>query len=104
MGDVVRGAERFKDLPWCRDDSGFKAKRLPSPGAPIYWAICASGAVTPPHSHDHDQTVIILSGEAAMIVDGEPFTLTAGSVLRISAGTVHSARYLAQTELFEIGS
>jgi len=55
------------------------------------------------HEHPYDQTFCLLSGEAVMIVDGVPFHMMGGSVVRIPANVKHSACFGAACEVLEIG-
>jgi len=55
------------------------------------------------HDHPYDQMFCLLSGEAVMTVDGVPFFMTGGAVVRIPANVKHSAYFGAASEVLEIG-
>lgn len=49
------------------------------------------GAILPDHSHPHEQTGIVISGEVEMTIDGETRFLECGDAYIIPAGVRHSA-------------
>lgn len=55
----------------------------------VYWTI-SEGAQLPEHSHPHEQIVNMLEGTYELVVDGEKHVLSAGDVLVIPGGAVHS--------------
>jgi quercetin dioxygenase-like cupin family protein len=44
-----------------------------------------------PHSHDHDESIWVVSGEITFAAGGETFRLGPGDRLMLPAGTVHTA-------------
>ncbi len=50
----------------------------------------AVNAVVPPHSHPHEQTGIVLEGEATFTVGGETKTLKPGDMYVIPGGVEHT--------------
>lgn len=56
------------------------------------WAWTDSpGATYAPHRHEHDESLWVLAGEIAFVIDGETYRLGPGDRLRLPAGTVHAA-------------
>ncbi len=55
-----------------------------------------AGSSVPMHHHIHEQTTYIIEGQLDMIIDGEPFSLTAGMYHIIPSNTPHSA--IAKTD------
>jgi len=51
------------------------------------------GTGPPPHSHDWDETFYVLSGCVEISFDGNTANATAGSLVHLPAGTVHSFRF-----------
>lgn len=57
--------------------------------ATIFESAFESGGHFPPHTHDHDQTLIVLDGEGILFIGEEPHTIGTDSVIRIPAQTPH---------------
>lgn len=49
------------------------------------------GAHYRPHSHDHDETICLITGEITFTIDNRAYTLRPGDRLTLPAGTVHAA-------------
>jgi oxalate decarboxylase/phosphoglucose isomerase-like protein (cupin superfamily) len=68
----------------------------PWPGVadPAFWgAAIASvrpGEATSPHSHDEEETFLIMSGKGLITVDGERETVEAGDVIYLPRGSTHT--------------
>ena len=56
-----------------------------------FWSI-PEGTILPAHDHPHEQIVNLLEGEFELTVGSETERLTAGSVVVIPSGKVHSGR------------
>lgn len=52
----------------------------------------AKGLVLPPHSHSHDETIIVVKGKLGVELNGQETTLIPGAYAFLPAGTVHSLR------------
>lgn len=52
----------------------------------------APGVAFPDHRHPGEEIIYVLQGTFEYRVDGRPVTVTAGGVLFIPAGAIHSAR------------
>jgi quercetin dioxygenase-like cupin family protein len=57
--------------------------------ATVIEAVFESGGHFPPHTHEHDQTLIVLDGEGILFIGEEPHTIIPETVIRIPAGTPH---------------
>lgn len=60
-----------------------------SGGATVIESVFESGGHFPPHTHEHDQTLIVLDGEGILFIGEEPQTIIPDTVIRIPAGTPH---------------
>ena len=49
----------------------------------------APGTVIPLHTHNVEETVMLLEGEATVVVDGKSYELVAGDVTWVPAGVPH---------------
>ena len=49
----------------------------------------APGAASPPHRHDHDQVIYVLSGEGRVVVGDDDFPVAAGDVIVAPAEIPH---------------
>lgn len=50
------------------------------------------GAYYPPHSHEHDECICVISGNILFYVNGKEYELTPGKKLYLPAHTIHEAR------------
>ena len=48
-----------------------------------------AGAATPPHRHEHEEVVVILSGHGHAVVDGRDVRYQPGDTVILPAGKVH---------------
>jgi cupin 2 domain-containing protein len=59
--------------------------------------ILSSAAITPSeYVQTQDEWVLLASGEAEMLVDGQPVTLAAGDHLFLPAGTPHTVKRVSE--------
>jgi quercetin dioxygenase-like cupin family protein len=56
------------------------------------WVELDDGAAFPDHHHPHEQIVSVLEGELEIVVSGEPYLLTPGTVFVIPPHAPHSGR------------
>jgi quercetin dioxygenase-like cupin family protein len=94
-------------------------ERIPWPGGPVegsalqaqleaegfsvwQWSD-APGASYTPHSHDHDESLWVVTGEIRFGALGRELVLTAGDRLMLPQGTVHTARAGAAGATYLIG-
>ncbi len=66
-------------------------EKLSSEGFSIFSWQDSPGAYYSPHSHPHDEYIVVHSGEIVFLIDNEEFVVTAGDALDLPAGTVHAA-------------
>lgn len=59
----------------------------------VLWTNKKKGGRCEPHSHDHDEYCIVISGKYIGVVDGVPVEVGAGEELYIPAGKVHYGSY-----------
>ncbi len=55
-----------------------------------------AGAATPPHQHDHEEVVVILSGRGRARIENDELEFQPGDTLLLPAGKVH--QLFAETE------
>lgn len=63
----------------------------------------APGAATPPHSHDHDEVVLCLSGQGEVHIDGVAHPFTGGDTVVLPHGPVHQIFNVAAQPLEILG-
>jgi quercetin dioxygenase-like cupin family protein len=61
------------------------------------------GALVPLHAHSAEQMVYVLQGAILAVVDGAPFTVREGEVLRVPAGSAHQVEALDDTFVMTSG-
>ena len=59
----------------------------------------APGTGLPEHSHNVEESVLVLSGEATAVIDGQRIDFGAAEAVRVPAGTVHSLSNRGSAEL-----
>ena len=55
------------------------------------YVVLKEGSVVPEHHHHHEQITFVLEGQLDMVIDGTPYSLTAGSYHIIQSDVPHSA-------------
>jgi quercetin dioxygenase-like cupin family protein len=81
----------LRDIPAKQLFPGFFGKMVHGDSSSLgFWDI-RKGSVLPEHAHVHEQITHILEGELEMIIGGEKYLLTAGSVHVIPSLVPHSA-------------
>src|SRR5690242_19465840 len=48
-----------------------------------------AGAATPPHQHDYEEVIVVISGRGRATIGGEEVTFQAGDTLILPPGKVH---------------
>jgi len=87
-------------MPIC--DTSTRASKQLAPGvaAQTFWAEklllsrveLAPGSSVPAHSHVHEQAIIVLSGAARLITEGETHHLSAGAMYLIPSNVEHEVQ------------
>ena len=80
---------------------------LSVPGREVVQTIVelAPGTTAPRHTHPGEEIIYVLEGTWEYTVEGKPpVTLTAGDVLFIPAGTIHSARNVGTGRAAELAT
>ncbi|MGD9684523.1 MAG: cupin domain-containing protein [Candidatus Obscuribacterales bacterium] len=72
-------------------ESGNIAAELRGQGLEVFAWSDAPGATYSPHSHGHDETIVVTAGCIEFEIDGVRHLLEKGDELVLPAGTVHSA-------------
>lgn len=72
-------------------DTGRIDAELREQGLSIFSWSDAPGATYSPHSHRHDETIVVIAGCIEFEIDGVRHLLEKGDELVLPAGTVHSA-------------
>ncbi|MEJ2487803.1 MAG: cupin domain-containing protein [Anaerolineales bacterium] len=60
------------------------------------------GSDLPNHSHPHEQTANVITGEFELTVDGEVHHLKPGMVFAIPSGVSHSGRALTNCQIIDV--
>ncbi len=66
-------------------------QRLESQGYSVFAWQDRPGAYYSPHSHDHDEFIVVHQGTIRFLIDGKPYDLEPGDLLNLPAHTVHEA-------------
>ncbi len=86
--------QHLKDIPVKEIRPGFFGKMVHGDkGTLAFWDI-KKGSVLIEHHHPHEQVTHVVSGELEMIIGGEYYLLTAGTVHVIPSNVPHSAKAL----------
>ena len=62
------------------------------------------GAIIPPHSHPHEQTGYLISGQLEFVVDNEHIMTRPGDSWSIAGNVQHSAIAIEETVVIEVFS
>ncbi len=90
------------DIPEIEIVSGFFAKFVHTEHITVvHWRI-EKDAVLPEHSHPHEQTANMVTGELELTVDGVTHHLKPGMVFVIPGNAVHTGRALTNCQLIEV--
>jgi len=81
-GTMVSGSWKFASIHRS-DDGSFQLMEC--------WARDALKQPIGQHSHSADEFLIAVGGRCLLVMEGFPFTLVKGNVLRVPAGATHSA-------------
>ena len=69
---------------------------------PIYWGAALGsvrvGEATTPHSHDEEETFLILSGHGAISMDGDRTSVLPGDIVYLPRGSRHTLENCSPTD------
>jgi quercetin dioxygenase-like cupin family protein len=83
--------QNLSDIPVKQTVPGFFGKMVHgATSSLVFWDI-KKGGVSPEHHHVHEQITYIVEGELDMVIGGEKYRMTAGSVHVIPSHVPHSA-------------
>lgn len=63
----------------------------------LFEALCPKLSGPPPHTHEQDEMIYLIEGEATFLVGDQTFSARAGAFVFIPEGTVHSFRIESNT-------
>ena len=90
------------DIPEIEIVPGFFAKFVHTEHVTVtHWRI-EQDAALPEHSHPHEQTTNMVTGELELTVDGVTHHLKPGMVFVIPSNAVHTGRALTNCQLIEV--
>jgi quercetin dioxygenase-like cupin family protein len=71
-------------------------------GVSAYLVNAPPGKGPPPHRHPYDKVAFVQSGRAKWTVNGEEQETTAGDILVVKAGEIHSFRSIGDAPLVQL--
>lgn len=98
----VEAWDFFEIKPYANNEIGI-GFRLPSDALTIQRSVIRTGVAVPNHAHPYDQVVVVFDGQMTIASDSKLFPLSKGGLLRIPAGTVHSATFQPGCDFMELG-
>jgi quercetin dioxygenase-like cupin family protein len=69
------------------------ASKEATQGYEVFWQEGLPGAGPRSHSHDWDETFIVIDGDLTFSIDGEEMTAKAGTLVHLPAGSVHEFKF-----------
>lgn len=81
---------------------GFDASLLHTARATLSFVDATAGSAFPEHQHPHEQTVVVLSGELELVVDGTPTRLSPGTAFVIPPDVPHSGRAIVDSRVLDV--
>ncbi|TBN05516.1 cupin domain-containing protein [Hyunsoonleella flava] len=80
---------------------GVSGKYVHSNSFTVGYVSIEKGAIMPLHSHFHEQTSQVISGELEMTIDGKTEVLNPGSITIIPPNAMHSAKALTDCTVID---
>lgn len=93
---------RQEDLPFRGSSHQFVGADQGDTGASVFLFRGQSGHGPGPHRHPYDEIQFIQEGRGLYTVNGETFKASAGDILVIKAGEVHSCRCIGEAPLVQL--
>ena len=93
--------QQLKDIPVKQTLPGFFGKMVHGDSSSlVFWDI-KKGGVSPEHKHIHEQITYIVEGELEMVIGGEKYLMTAGTVHVIPSLVPHSALAITDCRIID---
>jgi len=93
---------RQEDLPYRGSSHHFVGANQGDVNVSVFLFNGEAGRGPGPHRHPYDEIQFIRSGRGRYIVNGEEFEATAGDILVIKAGEVHSFTVIGDEQLVQL--
>ena len=93
---------REQDLPFRGSSYNFVGADNGDVGVSVFLFRGQPGAGPGPHRHPYDEIQFVQAGRGRWVVNGEEFEASAGDILVIKAGEVHSFRCIGETPLVQL--
>ena len=93
---------RQDDLPFRGSSHHFVGSDHGGVGISVFLLNAEPGRGPGPHRHPYDEVQFIREGRGLYVVNGEEFEATAGDILVIKAGEVHSFRCIGDSPLVQV--
>ena len=91
----------LRDIPAQEIRPGFLGKLVHGDaGTLAIWDI-RKGSILPEHRHVHEQITYVMEGQLEMVIGGEKYLFTAGTVHVIPSNTPHSATALTDCKVID---
>ncbi len=68
--------------------AGLATKKRGASQIMMWRGTTAAGSATPPHTHDHEEVLAVLSGSGTFVENGQQAPMKAGDVYIVAANTV----------------
>ena len=75
------------------DEIWVLASKEATHGYEVFWQEGTPGSGPRSHSHDWDETFIVIDGDLTFSIEGEEMTAKAGTLVHLPAGTVHEFKF-----------
>jgi quercetin dioxygenase-like cupin family protein len=94
---------KFSDFSKAKNVSRYnREKLLTETNVTVAMVEAQKGTSEPPHSHDHEQAILVLRGAWRFQMKGQQFTVRANQMLSIPAHVEHSALALEDSLAMDI--
>ncbi len=93
---------RQEELPFAGSSHHFVGADQGNVDISVFLLSAAPGKGPGPHRHPYDEVQFIREGRGSYVVDGVAFEATAGDILVIKAGEVHSFTNSGDTPLVQV--
>ncbi|MGF7175750.1 cupin domain-containing protein [Azospirillum doebereinerae] len=91
----------WHDLP-AAEANGAQRREIVGAGASLKQVVIKAGTVSPRHSHDHEQFLLVLEGLARLTTESGTVELRPGMVVCFDPEAWHAAEFVRDTVLVEV--